>query len=741
MSEPVEVHAQKLAEHADFVRRVACALVRDPTDADDVAQETCLAALRSGPGQPEALRAWLRSTARNIACKLHRARARRTARERGAPRPEPAETTALIVERLQTQRVVVDAVLELDEPCRTALLLRYYEDLGPRQIALRQGVPLDTVRSWLRRGLSRLRARLDAEHGGDRSAWCSALFPLTQLGGVPAAAGAPAGMTAGLLGLFTRISTWAAAFVLLGSVLTTYWLILEDEPARSGEQTAPAEARSLAADDPLDAGRPDPVPGLESGALVGEPERLRVPNDQTVHESVPLPRPGRVRFCPYDALIGEPVRNVTVRYSSEDRFADGGKVDVTAEALLTAGDYLASLTAPGFEPRELGPFTVQAEQTLDLGFVPMVRGYGIVSGRVVASAPPATEITVELLGQGRHPCRAAELDLEWARQRNPALPGPVSLWGRSEPCSHCGFQAAASRMLLKPGDGFQFTGLASGPYLLRAFIDGSHPIGTTREFHLAPGGRRFEELALCRTVQLTFELRDPEGNPVTGLHESERGTRVSGVNFLFLEGTHTRAEARAGRSLKLFGDTSIVRVSTGARSVMQVDLLADLGQQRPLDRPRKPDDTLFPNPSPPRHDPPTLAARVEAPGRYVVEGVPAEPLDIVVRSGPLISDRHSLDLSLHDGQVVWMQLYDSGEPPEAEDEITITSDVLLISDVDGGFLRLRSAGTQQSGTVTLSTSGSIEVRSLDVVDASGQRTTASGASPGAGGQVIVTDDQ
>jgi hypothetical protein len=70
---------------------------------------------------------------------------------------------------------VVEALLLLDEPLRATLILRFLEELPPRAVATRMGVPVETVRSRTRRGLEVLRERLDRSFG-DRASWCSALL-------------------------------------------------------------------------------------------------------------------------------------------------------------------------------------------------------------------------------------------------------------------------------------------------------------------------------------------------------------------------------------------------------------------------------------------------------------------------------------------------------------------------------------------------------------------------------------
>ncbi|MBI3847168.1 MAG: hypothetical protein HY292_21275, partial [Planctomycetes bacterium] len=89
-------------------------------------------------------------------------------------------STADVVEREALRREVVDAVLGLDEPYRTTLLLRFFEDEPASSIAKRLGIPVETVRTRIKRGLDRVRERLDAEHDGDRRAWLVALVPLAK---------------------------------------------------------------------------------------------------------------------------------------------------------------------------------------------------------------------------------------------------------------------------------------------------------------------------------------------------------------------------------------------------------------------------------------------------------------------------------------------------------------------------------------------------------------------------------
>src|SRR5262245_26015621 len=126
---------QALLEHQSFVRAVARGLLGDDAAAEDVAQETWLRSLGFGPTRSGTVRAWLTSVSRNLARDERRGTARRAAREERAARPEAVESVASAYERLSVQRDVVAAILELGEPYRSVVLLRYYHDLEPIAIA------------------------------------------------------------------------------------------------------------------------------------------------------------------------------------------------------------------------------------------------------------------------------------------------------------------------------------------------------------------------------------------------------------------------------------------------------------------------------------------------------------------------------------------------------------------------------------------------------------------------------
>jgi RNA polymerase sigma factor (sigma-70 family) len=157
------------------LRALARELLRDPGEAEDLAQETWLAALESG--HVHSLPAWVTTVVRRLALDRRQASQRRERREAEAARAEALPAAVEILEREEARRRVVEALLALDEPLKTTLVLRFLEELPPRAVAARTGVPIETVRSRTRRGLEVLRERLDRSFG-QRASWCTALLPI-----------------------------------------------------------------------------------------------------------------------------------------------------------------------------------------------------------------------------------------------------------------------------------------------------------------------------------------------------------------------------------------------------------------------------------------------------------------------------------------------------------------------------------------------------------------------------------
>jgi RNA polymerase sigma-70 factor (ECF subfamily) len=139
--QPIDL-AQELDAQREPLRRLAAALLGDGVGAEDVVQDAFAAALARGK-RPTGLVPWLRAVVRKLALDRRRRAATRGARERSAARPEVSEARDSLA-RLELIEALAREVRTLDEPYRTALRLRYFDEISPREIAKRLGVPLAT---------------------------------------------------------------------------------------------------------------------------------------------------------------------------------------------------------------------------------------------------------------------------------------------------------------------------------------------------------------------------------------------------------------------------------------------------------------------------------------------------------------------------------------------------------------------------------------------------------------------
>ncbi len=181
---------ETLLEYEPFVRSCVRGLLKGEQEIQDVVQDTWVKALgqRAPVSQPKS---WLARVVRNVALDRRRGEGRRKVREEAVARPEESVDTSRA--RLEAHGNVVKAVLELDEPYRTVVLLSYYQELSPNRIAARMERKPATVRSQLLRAHKMLREKLDQEYGGDRQAWAGLFLPLLVREGASASASAKLG--------------------------------------------------------------------------------------------------------------------------------------------------------------------------------------------------------------------------------------------------------------------------------------------------------------------------------------------------------------------------------------------------------------------------------------------------------------------------------------------------------------------------------------------------------------------
>lgn len=171
MTEP-SLSTEDLLRDQRWLRQLAQSLCKDPHAAEDLVQDTWTQALQR-PG-PMPGRGFLARVLRNLAVDRFRREARRKARFDEGECPETQAVQDHLVERVEAQRHLAEALLDLPDPGRSILLLRYQDGLSPQQIAHSLRLAPGTVRSRLSRALFQLRGlvarRMDVEENDLRKA-------------------------------------------------------------------------------------------------------------------------------------------------------------------------------------------------------------------------------------------------------------------------------------------------------------------------------------------------------------------------------------------------------------------------------------------------------------------------------------------------------------------------------------------------------------------------------------------
>ena len=136
------------------------------SDAEDVTQQVFVSAWRSratfdrGRGT---LGGWLVTITRNKVADALRERQRDSRvllQVAGGAAVKAAEAPS---DQLVDRIVLADELAQLPESQRLVMILAFYSDLTHEQIVHVLGLPLGTVKSHIRRGLQRLRSRLEAD--------------------------------------------------------------------------------------------------------------------------------------------------------------------------------------------------------------------------------------------------------------------------------------------------------------------------------------------------------------------------------------------------------------------------------------------------------------------------------------------------------------------------------------------------------------------------------------------------
>jgi RNA polymerase sigma-70 factor (ECF subfamily) len=338
MSERVPIDPERLLAQTAWVRRLARSLARDEASADDLAQESFVAALRrppAGAADETRLRAWFGFVLRNMAFRRTRSDARREERERRSADGGRSDSDERAEELEELRAELFGHVKALPESSREVLLLHYFEELDSAEIARRLGVPDSTVRNRLRRALAELRERLERRHGADWRALCLFVLPRT---GAQVAAGTGAVAAAG--GLW--FAGGAIAVVALALALWIGWRRSGEQAERPALAAVPVEIpRYAAGDDPQSKSSrgSESLSSLDSDrAPQGEPLRILVSDEYEPPPNSPFAHGIIVHGVVRDEA-GEPLDGVQLRWTDPWGRSRG--------AGTSEGKYSANSFAPG----------------------------------------------------------------------------------------------------------------------------------------------------------------------------------------------------------------------------------------------------------------------------------------------------------------------------------------------------------------------------------------------------------
>ena len=524
--------------------------------AEDVVQETLLRALERRPERRN-LRGWLSVVARNVLWRSGRSERHRLHREARSAR-EPVELRP----HVEAHSTIARWINELPTSSREVVELRYVHDRGISEIAALLGRPEATVRSQLKRGLDRLRARITEDHrGGSRSRFAVLVLGLREFGRQLA-----------------RMRTWelcgVGACVAMVLVWSVWWLALgrvSDEHVAARTMEVPTSAADVL-DRPRDTSLPkrstvaaESAPRPQENVLAG---RVLAPDGSAVTGAAvhAASLEGEARLVArtdaagrYSFVLGDADQFVWASGSAWTQSRRRAIVAVAARAtcdlvLGRSSRLQVQVLTPEREP-VLGATVAVEERTADTATYlstqgdlefrpPPVAGTTDRSGRVELLAPLDQALTLRVAADGP-PSWSGELEpscgpetVEVVLQRPAGIDGRICdergapVWdARIEALQHVDSVRVETRTDV---DGsFRIDGLSPGNLTVRAWEE-TEWMSSLRELQLAEGERTHIELALDRRHTLHGRVtQGPYGGVVrvtpAGLGRRERLTRFAEV--------------------------------------------------------------------------------------------------------------------------------------------------------------------------------------------------------------------
>jgi RNA polymerase sigma factor (sigma-70 family) len=376
---------EPLLAEAGYLRALARELARDASAAEDLVQDTLARAVERPPRalhEPRGLRAWLRNVLTNRAREVRRAANARAHHERLAARLETVEGDAdERDERVRLLQRLAQAILELPEPYKHAITLRYLDGLSPSEVARVQRITPEAARQRLSRGLALLRSKLDQDCGG-RGRWSA----LVLFDPRPGSLAPIASLIPGALTMSTLLKVGAAA---AAALLVALWIGYAStrEPVAPEEELAVRRASELSASTDVPA-----QPAVL--APLAEPQRTAESARPSVSSGVAIDRELDLFGVVLDPH-GKPIAGASVRVS-RNAIGDYSSLDFQGGREFAAVAETQSASDGAFRVR-LDPGRPYALDVEARGFAPATLPHRYAGERVEVRMQPGATLVGRIM--------------------------------------------------------------------------------------------------------------------------------------------------------------------------------------------------------------------------------------------------------------------------------------------------------------------------------------------------------
>lgn len=162
-----EALAQVYKEHGALVYSF-CRRQLGPETGRDITQEVFTSAWKARhrfDAERGSIKSWLMGIAKNRVVDHYRSQARRPQLADGVEIHDQQDESGIHnkVDRVADRMILASAMTELSDRARSVVELAFYHQLTHPEIATQTGLPLGTVKSDIRRSLTKLKTELEAQ--------------------------------------------------------------------------------------------------------------------------------------------------------------------------------------------------------------------------------------------------------------------------------------------------------------------------------------------------------------------------------------------------------------------------------------------------------------------------------------------------------------------------------------------------------------------------------------------------